>query len=182
MKRRVFVGGVLAGVSAQARPQRPAAGDIPTRPFGKTGVRLQVIAQGGARMDLHPTVAEAAAHVRGVYDLGLRYFDCARSYWGGKAEEAYGIGLKGVRQNVFLTSKSTQKTRAKAEEELAASLRALQTDHLDLWQIHDVRTRTSRPSSSRAARWRRSRPPRRPGSAASSGLPGTSIPRRTRRC
>ena len=140
MKRRVFVGGALTGAGAFARPQRTTGADIPTRPFGKTGVRVQVIAQGGARMDLHPTVAEAAAHVRGVYDLGLRYFDCARSYWGGRAEEAYGIGLKGVRQNVFLTSKSTQKTRAGAEQELAASLKALQTDHLDLWQIHDVRT------------------------------------------
>jgi|SRR4051794_7691608 len=141
MKRRVFVGGAVAGVGAYASPQMPTAGDIPTRTFGKTGIRVQIVAQGGARMDLHPTVVEAAAHVRGVYDLGLRYFDCARSYWGGRAEEAYGIGLKGVRQNVFLTSKSTQKTRAKAEEELAASLKALQTDHLDLWQLHDVRTK-----------------------------------------
>jgi uncharacterized protein len=141
MQRRVFVGGAVAGVSAFARPQKAKAGDIPTRAFGKTGVKVQVIAQGGARMDLHPTVAEAAAHVRRCYDLGLAYFDCARSYWGGRAEEAYGIGLKGVRKNVFLTSKSTQKTRAKAEEELAASLRAVQTDYLDLWQIHDVRTR-----------------------------------------
>ena len=140
MKRRVFVGGAVAGVSAFARPQKTKSGDIPTRPFGKTGVRVQVIAQGGARMDLHPTVADAAAHVRSVYDLGLAYFDCARSYWGGKAEEAYGIGLKGVRKNVFLTSKSTKRTKTEAEEELATSLRLLQTDHLDLWQVHDVRT------------------------------------------
>jgi aryl-alcohol dehydrogenase-like predicted oxidoreductase len=141
MQRRVFVGGAIGGAGAYARPQNAQSGDIPARPFGKTGVSVQVIAQGGARMDLHPTVAEAAAHVRRVYDLGLRYFDCARSYWNGRSEEAYGIGLKGVRQNVFLTSKSTQKTRAKAEEELAASLSALQTDHLDLWQLHDVRTK-----------------------------------------
>ena len=45
-------------------------------------------------MDLHPDVWTAAAHVRGVFDLGVTYFDCARSYWGGLAEEAYGIGLK----------------------------------------------------------------------------------------
>jgi aryl-alcohol dehydrogenase-like predicted oxidoreductase len=141
MQRRVFVSGAIAGAGAYARPQKTREGEIPTRAFGKPGVSVQVIAQGGARMDLHPTVAEAAAHVRRVYDLGLRYFDCARSYWNGRSEEAYGIGLKGVRQNVFLTSKSTQKMRAKAEEELAASLRALQTDHLDLWQLHDVRTK-----------------------------------------
>ena len=54
------------------------AGDIPTSTFGKTGIEVSVIAQGGARMDLHPTVQAAAAHVRAVYDLGVTYFDCAR--------------------------------------------------------------------------------------------------------
>ncbi len=144
MKRRVFVGGAFTGIGltgAYARPPRPKAGDIPTRMYGKTGVRVSIIAQGGARMDLHPNVAEAASHIRKMYDLGLTYFDCARSYWGGKAEEAYGIGLQGVRKNVFLTSKSTKKTRPEAEQELAQSLKALKTDHLDIWQMHDVRTR-----------------------------------------
>jgi aryl-alcohol dehydrogenase-like predicted oxidoreductase len=144
MKRRVFVGSAFAGAAltgAYAKPQKAKAGAIPTRLYGKTGVRVQIIAQGGARMDLHPTVAEAAAHVRRCYELGLAYFDCARSYWGGKSEEAYGIGLKGVRSNVFLTSKTTKRTRVEAEQELAASLRALQTDHLDIWQMHDVRSK-----------------------------------------
>jgi aryl-alcohol dehydrogenase-like predicted oxidoreductase len=143
MKRRIFVGGAFAGASltgAYAQPPKPKSGGIPTREFGKTGVKVSVIAQGGARMDLHPTVAEAADHVRRVYDLGLTYFDCARAYWGGKSEEAYGIGLKGVRKNVFLTSKTVKRTRQEAEQELAASLKALQTDHLDIWQMHDVRT------------------------------------------
>src|SRR6266540_3513959 len=144
MKRRVFVGGAVSGLGisgAFAQPARPKAGDIPVRAFGKTGVKVQIIAQGGARMDLHPNVAEAAAHVRRVYDLGLAYFDCARSYWGGKAEEAYGIGLEGVRKNVFLTTKTTKRTRKETEQELEASLRTLQTDYVDIWQMHDVRTK-----------------------------------------
>jgi aryl-alcohol dehydrogenase-like predicted oxidoreductase len=91
-------------------------------------------------MDLHPTVAEAAAHVRRVYEMGVTYFDCAHSYWDGRSEEAYGIGLEGVRKNIWLTSKSAQRTRAEAEAELALSLKALRTDHLDIWQMHDVRT------------------------------------------
>ena len=143
MKRRVFVGGAFAGASltgAYAQSPKLKSGGIPTREFGKTGVKVSVIAQGGARMDLHPTVAEAADHVRRVYDLGLTYFDCAHSYWGGKSEEAYGIGLKGVRNHVFLTSKTLKRTRQDAESELSASLKALGTDHLDIWQMHDVRT------------------------------------------
>lgn len=70
MKRRLFVGGAFAGVSATgafAAPQKVKAGDIPTTTFGKTGIKVSVIAQGGARMDLHPTVQTAAAHVRKVY-------------------------------------------------------------------------------------------------------------------
>jgi predicted aldo/keto reductase-like oxidoreductase len=112
--------------------------DIPTTTFGKTGVPVSVIGQGGARMDLHPDVATAAAYVRGVYDLGVTYFDCARAYWDGRAEEAYGIGLEGVRKNVFLTTKTHARTAVEAEQELATSLRLLKTDYVDLWQLHSL--------------------------------------------
>ena len=83
MKRRVFVGGAFAGVGltgAYAKPAKMKSGGIPMKEYGKTGVKVSIIAQGGARMDLHPTVEEAAAHVRRVYDLGLTYFDCAHAY------------------------------------------------------------------------------------------------------
>src|SRR3979411_318495 len=114
--------------------------DIPTTAFGNTGIEVSVIAQGGARMDLHPDVQTAAEHVRRVYDLGVTYFDCARSYWDGRSEEAYGIGLQGVRQNVFLTSKTLARTATEAERDLETSLRALRTGYLDLWQVHAVQT------------------------------------------
>jgi predicted aldo/keto reductase-like oxidoreductase len=144
MKRRSFVGGALAGVSitgAYAAPQKVKAGDIPTTTFGKTGVKVSVIAQGGARMDLHPDIQTAAAHVRKVYDLGVTYFDCARSYWGGRSEEAYGIGLQGIRKNVFLTTKTQKRTAKEVEQELETSLRLMKTDHVDLWQVHAVQTK-----------------------------------------
>ena len=84
--------------------------DIPTTTFGKTGVQVSVIGQGGARMDLHPDIRTAAADVRRVYDLGVTYFDCARRYWDGRSEEAYGLGLRGVRKGVFLTTRTQQMT------------------------------------------------------------------------
>ena len=114
------------------------AGQIPTTTFGNTGVKVSVIGQGGARMDLQPDVQSAAAHVRRVYDLGVTYFDCARSYWDGRSEEAYGIGLEGVRQNVFLTTKSHGRTAKAAEQDLETSLRLLKTDYVDLWQAHSI--------------------------------------------
>jgi predicted aldo/keto reductase-like oxidoreductase len=116
------------------------AGDIPTTTFGNTGLRVSVIAQGGARMDLHPDIQTAAAHVRKVYDLGITYFDCARLYWEGRSEEAYGIGLEGVRKNVFLTTKTPKRTAKEAEQDLEISLRLLKTDYVDLWQMHTIET------------------------------------------
>jgi len=91
-------------------------------------------------MDLLPDMEAARKYVRHVYDLGINYFDCAHAYWGGKSEEVYGGVLPEVRKNVFITTKSMKRTRKTAEEDLAASLRSLKTDYLDLWQMHDVRT------------------------------------------
>lgn len=141
MKRRSFVGGLFAGLSitgASAVAQKVKTGDIPTTVFGKTGIKVSVIGQGGARMDLHPDVSAAAAHVRKVYELGVTYFDCARAYWNGRSEEAYGIGLQGVRKNVFLTTKTMKRTAREAIEELDTSLKLLKTDFVDLWQIHSI--------------------------------------------
>lgn len=144
MNRRSFVGGSIAAASisgAFAAPENVKAGDIPTTTFGKTGVKVSVIAQGGARMDLLPSVQEAAEHVRKVYELGVTYFDCSRLYWDGRAEEAYGIGLQGIRKNVFLTTKTVKRTAKEAEQELQTSFRLLKTDYVDLWQVHAVQTR-----------------------------------------
>jgi len=151
MKRRAFFGTTLAGIpvaSAMAAQPKTAATlaktkgwEIPTTTLGRTGVKVQVIAQGGARMDLHPDIPSAARHVREVYELGVRYFDCARQYWNGQSEQAYGLGLQGVRNDVFLTSKSAARTAGDAEKDLETSLRLLKTDHLDLWQMHNIQGR-----------------------------------------
>ncbi|MBI1759918.1 MAG: aldo/keto reductase [Acidobacteria bacterium] len=141
MKRRSFVGGALAGApitGAFLKQQKVKAGDIPTTTFGKTGVKVSVIAQGGARMDLHPDIPTAAAHVRKMYEIGVTYFDCARAYWNGRSEEAYGIGLQGVRKNVFLTTKTMGRSAKEVEQDLDTSLRLLKTDYVDLWQVHNV--------------------------------------------
>ncbi len=143
MRRRSFVGGAFAGVPVTgefAAPRKLKGAGIPTTAFGKTGVKVSVIAQGGARMDLLPDVPSAAAHVRRVYDLGVTYFDCSRLYWDGRAEEAYGIGLQGVRKNVFLTTKTVKRTAREAQEELETSFRLLKTDYVDLWQAHAVQS------------------------------------------
>lgn len=143
MNRRSFVGAAFAASvpNAFAAPHNVKPGDIPTTTFGKTGVKVSIIGQGGARMDLHPDLPSAAAYVRRIYELGVNYFDCSHIYWDGRAEEAYGRGLEGVRKNVFLTTKTMKRTAKEAQEELTTSFRRMKTDYVDLWQMHDLRTK-----------------------------------------
>jgi aryl-alcohol dehydrogenase-like predicted oxidoreductase len=137
MQRRVFVGAVFSGLAASTRPAAAKAGDIPTRTFGKTGEKLTIIGQAGGRLDL-VSFDEAKAVVRRAVELGINYFDNARGYGNGRSEEIFGAVLPEFRKSVFITTKSVKRMRKEAEEDLHASLKALKTDYLDLWQIHSV--------------------------------------------
>jgi predicted aldo/keto reductase-like oxidoreductase len=144
MKRRTLLGGLLGGLTmkAAARPARarnpvPAAGEIPMRTFGKTGAKLTIIGLAGGRFPLI-SPDEAVALTRRAVSLGINYFDTAHGYWDGRSEEVYGQVLPEVRKDVFLTTKSTERTRKGAEEELHLSLKRLRTDYVDLWQVHGI--------------------------------------------
>src|SRR6478672_6579602 len=140
MRRRSFLSSTAAAgmsLSATASGAKLQPGDIPKRVFGKTGERLTLIGQAGGRFPLCG-YEEAKAITLRAYELGVNYFDCARLYFNGRSEEVYGEVLKPFRKNLFITTKSALRTRKGAEEDLAKSLRALQTDYLDLWQIHQV--------------------------------------------
>ncbi len=136
MHRRSFIGAVFAGL-ALPRPAKPRAGDIPKRTLGRTGEKLTIIGEGGARFHLVP-FEEGKAVVQRAYDLGINYFDMARSYGDGHAEDVYGAVIPSFRKNIFLTTKSGQRSRKGAESELETSLRRLKTDYVDLWQMHGV--------------------------------------------
>ena len=143
MQRRTFIGAAFAGLGITglyAKPPKPKAGSIPMREFGKTGMKLTVVGQGGARLALLRTKERARAHVQHAYDLGLNYFDCAHSYWDGHSEEVYGDVLSPVRRHVFITTKCLQRTRKEAEDELHLSLASLKTDYIDLWQMHGIQS------------------------------------------
>jgi aryl-alcohol dehydrogenase-like predicted oxidoreductase len=138
VNRRVFVGAAFAGL-AVPRPARAVSGGIPMRTLGRTGQKLTIIGQGGARFGLVP-FEEAKAVVRRAYSLGINYFDMARAYSDGHAEDVYGAVIPEFRKEIFLTTKSGQRTRQGAEAELETSLRAMKTDYVDLWQMHMVST------------------------------------------
>ena len=84
------------------------------------------------------TPADAIALTRRAVELGVNYFDTAHSYWRGHSEEIYGKALPQFRKQVFITTKSNKRTRREAEDELHLSLKRLDTDYVDLWQVHEV--------------------------------------------
>lgn len=141
MRRRTFLtSSALAGITAYGQNSQTnlvKPGDIPKRVFGKTGERLTIIGQAGGRFPLC-TFEDAKAITRRAYELGINYFDTARIYWNGKSEEVYGEVLPPFRKNIFLTTKSPERSRQGAQADLEKSLRALKTDYVDLWQIHQV--------------------------------------------
>lgn len=113
---------------------------IPTRKLGRTGVDVTVLGLGGEGvLRTWGRAPEAVALIRRAIELGITYCDCAQAYSG--SEDYYGEALAGgLREKVFLTSKSAERSRAGAEANLEKTLRRMRTDRLDLWQVHDVRT------------------------------------------
>ena len=86
----------------------------------------------------HGREREAYTFINKALDLGINYFETARAY--DDSEVYYGKALRERRKDIFLASKSHARTREGALGHLHETLRNLKTDHLDLWQIHDVRT------------------------------------------
>jgi predicted aldo/keto reductase-like oxidoreductase len=146
MKRRTVLGGILGAAAIQATgggrltaaDSKP--GEIPRRAFGKTGEQLTVIGLASGRFELVGSEEGAVALTRRAYELGINYFDTAQAYWKGRSEQVFGRAMKDFRRQIFLTSKSSKRTRQGATADLEASLKALQTDYLDLWQVHQVAT------------------------------------------
>ncbi len=148
MKRRTVLGGLLGATAVGVGNQtlhadptvaaEPKVTDIPMRTFGKTGVKLTVIGLASGRFHLTGSDEDAIALTRRAHELGINYFDTARSYWRGHSEEIYGKAMTGFRKQIFLATKSNKRTRQEAESELNASLKSLKTDYLDLWQVHEV--------------------------------------------
>jgi len=113
---------------------------IPLRDFGKSGVKISAIACGGHHLGDPEDQKISRQIVDAAIDGGITFFDNCWEYHRGKSEEWLGSALKGKRERVFLMTKvcTHGRDKALAMRMLEESLRRLQTDHLDLWQIHGV--------------------------------------------
>src|ERR1700760_1084186 len=116
------------------------AGSIPKRPFGKSGESISALGFGGHHLGDAEDEEMAVRLVRDAVDGGITFFDNCWEYHRGKSEVWMGKGLRGRRDKVFLMTKVCTHGRdgALGLLMLEESLRRLQTDHLDLWQIHGV--------------------------------------------
>jgi aryl-alcohol dehydrogenase-like predicted oxidoreductase len=112
---------------------------VPLRSFGRHADQVSALGLGGYHLGLVDTVKEAVRIVQAAIDGGITFMDNAWEYHEGESERRMGKGLKDRRDRVFLMTKvCTHGRDAKtAMRQLEQSLRRLQTDHLDLWQVHE---------------------------------------------
>ena len=114
---------------------------MPTRNLGKTGFRVSIFGLGGqSALEAHNSEEKALAVIAKALEVGVNYFDTSAIYGGPErwSEQYLGKGLKGVRDQVFIATKSKERTRDEAMRNLEKSLTLLNTDHVDSWQLHDV--------------------------------------------
>lgn len=112
---------------------------LPKRPLGKTGVEVTILGLGGEGiLRTFGHEEEAISVIQRAIDLGITYFESARAYAG--SESYYGMALKDRRSEIFLASKSHERTADGALKYLETTLNRMKTSYLDLWMIHDVRT------------------------------------------
>jgi len=112
---------------------------MPERILGKTGVSLPIFGLGGAGktpISKPDQEKEARSLIEKALSLNIRYYDTAASY--GPSEAHFGKVLPPYRNQIFLASKTAARDYDGAWQELERSLKRLNTDYLDLWQLHHV--------------------------------------------
>ncbi len=137
--RRDFLKGTAAGAVGWLGARAPALADEEPRvrsyrPLGRTGMKIADISFGSSRMS-DPAVVHYA------FARGVNYFDSAEGYKGGASETAIGEALHGVRDKVFITSKTqagADATRGEMMAALEGSLKRLRTDYVDVYFNHAV--------------------------------------------
>jgi predicted aldo/keto reductase-like oxidoreductase len=130
----------IASAALPPQTTNSTAEQIPRRAFGKTGEQVSIIGLGGYHLGTVQSSDLAVRLMQEAVDAGVTFFDNAWEYNDHRSEEWMGLGLQGRRDKVFLMSKVCTHGRDKnvAMQQLEESLKRLGTDHLDLWQIHEV--------------------------------------------
>jgi hypothetical protein len=145
LSRRDFVKAGAAGAAAAALNPHMLAAAKPAgmaeRPLGRTGHQVRLFSLGGqATLEKDGTRDESVAIINRAIDLGVNYIDTAAAYGRGISQAYIGEVMATRRKEVYLASKTHDRTYDGSMRLLEESLRLLQTDHLDTWQIHRLGT------------------------------------------
>jgi aryl-alcohol dehydrogenase-like predicted oxidoreductase len=110
--------------------------------LGRTGYKVGLFSLGGqATIEKPGTEDESQAIVNRALDLGVNYIDTAASYGRGVSQKHIGMVMKHRRKEAFLATKTHDRSYDGSMRLLEESLNSLQTDHLNLWQIHNLQTK-----------------------------------------
>src|SRR6201993_2399886 len=124
-----------------SNPRTPAA--MPIRNLGKTGYKVGIFSLGGqAALEKAGNFDIAVPIVERALDLGVNYIDTSSIYGGPSrwSEQYVGKVMAKRRNEAFLATKTKERTREGSMRMIEKSLELLETDHVDLWQLHDVGT------------------------------------------
>jgi aryl-alcohol dehydrogenase-like predicted oxidoreductase len=125
-------------VPGEGKYKVPSGAKLPTRELGGTGVRVSIVGLGGYHLGI-PEEAESIRIVRRALDQGMNFLDNCWDYNDGESERRMGKALReGHRAKAFLMTKLDGRTAKSAAAQLEQSLQRLQTDVIDLVQIHEV--------------------------------------------
>ena len=122
-------------------PLTPAA--MPTRNLGKTGYKVGIFSLGGqAALEKPNNFDVAVPIIERALDLGVNYIDTSSIYGGPDrwSEQYVGKVMAHRRNQAFLATQTKERTRDDSMRMIEKSLQLLQTDHIDLWQLHDIGT------------------------------------------
>jgi hypothetical protein len=133
-----------AAATLPALPNNPRTQDaMPTRNLGRTGYKVGVFSLGGqAALEKANNADVAVPIIQRALDLGVNYLDTSSIYGGPMrwSERYVGEVMKTRRNEAFLATKTKERTREGSMRMIDESLKLLQTDHVDLWQLHDIGT------------------------------------------
>ncbi len=112
------------------------------RSFGKTGLKFPILSFGAQHICESDgcTEQEAKKIINYALEHGVRYFDTAHWYGGGESEERLGKVAKLRRKEMWIATKTLDRTRRGSRKQLEVSLKRLQTDYVDEWRMHYVST------------------------------------------
>lgn len=138
-----YAGETATAASEKKKNEHPfnarTYGAMPTRSFGKTGFKVGILSLGGqATLEMPGTEELSEKIINRAIDLGVNYIDTAASYGKGQSQLNIGRVMKSRRAEVWLSSKTHDVTYDGSMRLLEESLKNLQTDHLDTWQLHNV--------------------------------------------